>query len=615
MSGGPRVALRATLTTTTLLLALTACDSSPGSTTTQVVGGDCRHAALGCAAGYACVAQRSGEWACVPEGDAAPPIIVSDAGGEGPKDTATPPPDDGPDIPATPLGVELGVEGAVLSGITTVVATPTAGAQILGCEFHVDGTTVGTDVIPPYVLAINTAIFSDGAHTLTVDTATVDGQTASAKADVIFDNTPPEFQTLSPPDGATVFFEDGPLTMTATVADAGVVDHVEFRANGLLVGEFASPPFMAGVAHEKLFLDVESLPKNVYLQFRAEDSLGQVTELAHNVEIHKRMLWEYETLGEIWGSAVALPSGNIVFGNLDEKLIAVTPDGAKVWELAVGGDVTYAPAVDPDTGNIYYGTLEGTLRATNQNGGNLWTQTLGSPPGGEVRLAGDKVYIATFDGNVYARNKSNGSVVWQTTLPAFVTASPTVGEDGRVYVGCQDNKLYAIVDGTPIWSVPTGGEVWSSATIGIGNTVYFGSNDGWVYAVKDGGDTLWELELEGQIWGRLLLEDDLSLYIASTSKHVRKVSALDGSTIWDVKLAGMTYSSPVRDADGTVYVGTTTGQVFALDPETGATRFVIGLEDTIHATPLLAGDRLYIGTTGRSLYSMWRWGVDLSGSE
>ena len=41
-----------------------------------------------------------------------------------------------------------------------------------------------------------------------------------------------------------------------------------------------------------------------------------------------------------------------------------------------------------------------------------------------------------------------------------IQGTPAVGDDGTIYVGSQDNKLYAInSDGTLKWSYYTGGDV------------------------------------------------------------------------------------------------------------------------------------------------------------
>jgi eukaryotic-like serine/threonine-protein kinase len=65
-----------------------------------------------------------------------------------------------------------------------------------------------------------------------------------------------------------------------------------------------------------------------------------------------------------------------------------------------------------------------------------------------------------------------------------VESSPAIGADGTVYVGSDDNKLYAInPDGSLKWTYITGDYVRSSPAIGANGTVYVGSYDGKLYAI------------------------------------------------------------------------------------------------------------------------------------
>jgi len=67
-----------------------------------------------------------------------------------------------------------------------------------------------------------------------------------------------------------------------------------------------------------------------------------------------------------------------------------------------------------------------------------------------------------------------------------VISSPAIGSDGTVYVGSDDNKLYAIngKTGDKLWEFETGGDVESSPAIGSDGTVYVGSSDKKLYAIK-----------------------------------------------------------------------------------------------------------------------------------
>jgi len=76
--------------------------------------------------------------------------------------------------------------------------------------------------------------------------------------------------------------------------------------------------------------------------------------------------------------------------------------------------------------------------------------------------------------------------LWEFETGSAVSSSPAIGSDGTVYVGSQDNKLYAIngQTGVKLWEFKTGRDVNSSPAIGSDGTVYVGSWDTKLYAIK-----------------------------------------------------------------------------------------------------------------------------------
>src|SRR4029453_12498371 len=64
-------------------------------------------------------------------------------------------------------------------------------------------------------------------------------------------------------------------------------------------------------------------------------------------------------------------------------------------------------------------------------------------------------------------------------------SSPTVAADGTVYVGSNDNKVYALdgATGKKKWEFVTGYMVGSSPALGTDGTVFAVSSDGLLYAL------------------------------------------------------------------------------------------------------------------------------------
>jgi len=513
-----------------------------------------------------------------------------------------------PDVlePPSELTVSVEVPSGVFTGDVEVSATVVATNQVLGVEFYVDAFRIDTDLIPPYNTIIRSADYEDGTHVVSVFTSDYAGNVAEDGIPIEFENGGAELSDTIPADGATVFFEDGPLYVELKEPAGGPnLAAVTIRVNGLPVGEFVEPPFVAEVPYEELFITEEDLPKNVFIQFKAEDQFGIETERSVDATVTRRLAWKFETLGDIWATAGRTQEGDLVFGNMSNKFYCLSPEGTQLWSAPVEAEITSEAAVDLSTGTSYFGAMDGRVHAVSGSGAKEWTVGLGSPPGGAIRFVEGTVYVAAYSGDVYALSANDGSTLWQSKLPDFISASPTIGPDGTLYVGCQDASLYAVASGEVQWSVPTGDEVWSTPAVGDGNNIFFGSSDGWLYAVDQGGSKLWMQEIKGQIWGRPLTTADGFVYVGSTSKYVTKLVQATGNVEWTVKTQGITYSSPAKGPDGIIYLGTTTGKLYALEPEQGEIQWTFEVGDTIHATPLIRGNKLYFGSTDRYFYAIW----------
>ena len=117
-------------------------------------------------------------------------------------------------------------------------------------------------------------------------------------------------------------------------------------------------------------------------------------------------------------------------------------------------------------------------------------------------VANGVVYVGSNDNKLYAFDAAGHTncsgipktctPLWTATTGARVVSSPAVA-NGVVYVGSFDNKLYAFDAAgttgcsglpktcTPLWTGTTGGFVWSSPGP-AGGVVYVGSNDANLYA-------------------------------------------------------------------------------------------------------------------------------------
>jgi hypothetical protein len=83
-------------------------------------------------------------------------------------------------------------------------------------------------------------------------------------------------------------------------------------------------------------------------------------------------------------------------------------------------------------------------------------------------------------------NGKSGGFIWKFKTGNPVYSSPAVGQDGTVYIGSWDSKLYALNgrNGAVRWTFKSGDAIESSPVIGSEGFVHIGSNDGKLYSFK-----------------------------------------------------------------------------------------------------------------------------------
>ena len=206
--------------------------------------------------------------------------------------------------------------------------------------------------------------------------------------------------------------------------------------------------------------------------------------------------WVFATGTTLYSSPSIGADGVIYVGSLDKNLYAINQDGTQKWAFTTGGWIDSSPAIGVD-GTIYVGSGDFKLYAINPDGTQKWafpTGKVSNPPRLSVRTA--PFMSARVIVNLYAINP-DGTKKWafltrtrsvpprpsgrmalymsgrmiKISMPSTrmarnnghfppairINSSPAIGADGTIYVGSEDDKLYAInPDGSQKWAFSTG---------------------------------------------------------------------------------------------------------------------------------------------------------------
>jgi len=230
------------------------------------------------------------------------------------------------------------------------------------------------------------------------------------------------------------------------------------------------------------------------------------------------------------------------------------------------------------------------------------------------------VYVGNARFPVCAIEPATGTALWCSTNEEGRLAdrsAPAIASDGTVYIGTRDNDLWAIEPGSPtatvLWrqKVCTDGDITTSPSIAPNGVVYMGSNSlgaGWLFAMCPGStrQVKWCTQLGGGIRNvsPALSPDAATLYVTSRGTTLHALDAATGAERWRRVLELRPNAAPwpnytpvVDPATGRIFVGFDAG-VFAVEPDgTVALLFSTGRE-RIESPPALGLDgTLYVGAS------------------
>ena len=345
------------------------------------------------------------------------------------------------------------------------------------------------------------------------------------------------------------------------------------------------------------------------------------------------------------------------------------------WSSSVGDGIgdfysQLQPVVEED--HIYAAARDGDVTAFDRNSGEtLWSVDLADLPinadkrsarlsGGLVSRYG-KLFLGSENGVVYALNEANGEVLWQTTVPGEVVASPAV-EDGRVVVLTTSGRLMALDtdEGKLQWTLSEEQPpltLRSASTPVITNgAVLYGRADGKVgiallsngqpvrqSKVADprgateldrmvdvdarpliAGDELYAIAYNGQLMARKLMTGDEvwkrkysgyrdmavtgnAIVLTDSRSHLFAVDRRNGLELWsNTQLENRTVTAPVVLGDYVV-VGDVEGYLYWLDRTDGSIKAMQQLDSSgLYAAPLVDGDTLYVQSRGGKFYAIKR---------
>jgi outer membrane protein assembly factor BamB len=266
------------------------------------------------------------------------------------------------------------------------------------------------------------------------------------------------------------------------------------------------------------------------------------------------LAWSFVTGNEIPSSPAIDASGQIYFGSFDANIYCVGSSGLLRWSYA-NGDAFSPPAINTD-GTVYNGGsfTDTNIYALTSTGGFRWSYLTDGWVSASPAVGYDqKLYAGSLDNNLYATT-SSGTISWSYRTGGFVI-SPSINTDGRVYIGSGDNSLYALNStGSFLWSYTTGAAVGTCPALSSTGIIYVGSEDNNFYSFNPAGALAWSYTSGDEVASSIAIGVDGRLYTGSWDNNIYAFNT-NGTLLWSYGTPYSIWSSPSIGSDGRVYMG------------------------------------------------------------
>jgi len=286
----------------------------------------------------------------------------------------------------------------------------------------------------------------------------------------------------------------------------------------------------------------------------------------YKLDINGNIIWKYNTGGWVYSSVITDSSNNIYFCSMDENgcLYSLFNNGTLDWKLNSGAPSLCDPIIIDD--KIFFTDYSGNIFSRYyRNNTPCWAFDVGynidSSPAYNFNLK--TIYIGCYDKNLYSFN-SNGTLNWNVTLHSEIFSTPTISENGCIFVGSRWGYLYAIYPNSTIfWKYKTDGDILSSTSFDKDENIYFGSCDGYFYSLTKNGDFRWRYQTGGEIWGSAAVDAYGNVYFGSRDSYIYCLDT-EGNLNWRYKTNYFIESSPAIDNNGNAYIGSGDGYLYSI---------------------------------------------------
>jgi outer membrane protein assembly factor BamB len=292
--------------------------------------------------------------------------------------------------------------------------------------------------------------------------------------------------------------------------------------------------------------------------------------------------WRFQAEGNnfaVFAPAQLTENGQLLVGAYNKVFYSLDPDDGGINWAFTGATNRFVGSATIAGENIFVPNSDRLLYALDTGGALLWTFGARQPLWSQPAADGSRIYVPSMDHRLYALDAANGDQIWDQDLGGTMVGSPSLSEDGVLFIGTLNNEVVSLdaASGNVLWRFATDGWVWASPALTDG-IVYTADLEGTVYALDAAsGREIWRVDTESAITGAPLVLNG-NIYVTNEGGEVISLTA-DGRIQW-TQIFEMELYGPAAAAGDLILVGVANSDtvVLALD-NNGATVWTFAPEN------------------------------------
>ncbi|MCA1641233.1 MAG: PQQ-like beta-propeller repeat protein [Acidobacteria bacterium] len=305
-------------------------------------------------------------------------------------------------------------------------------------------------------------------------------------------------------------------------------------------------------------------------------------------------------------------------GDSDDLYLSLLPstvaslagnDGALRWKSDVGGNISGSPVFD--TQRVYImseaqhsggeqGKTLGVVRAISRASGvTLWVKEFTPPFCSGLTQGTVSLFACLDDGRFYSIDKLTGETRWMVQFPHPLVANPAL-EGDKLYSLTTDGYLIVLNQRTGNVALRYRTEAPARLQLSVGQgTIYYATEEGFVLALKERGGSLtllWRKRVSAGLQN--LAATPKGVLITTQDNFILFLESRYGKRLWKRQMPARLAAPPSLDNESALFAPIGEENCVALSLRDGKVinYLSIGKDNSVIASPLLAGDRVFIPT-------------------